>query len=185
MAHDGVERPLDPLSADSRLEAEFECAVGGHAERALGRPAASSGRDLGREAWKGQPDGAAVVGLLHQARGCRFGALRDGCGQGSTHGQQGHAEGGGDPVGQGGDKRHDTSRGNGRVGEANEWRRRLQAKGRAARAITPKFVPLHVKPERASAVAFQVELDSGARIHVPGGFDESELRRLVEVLSSC
>lgn len=66
-----------------------------------------------------------------------------------------------------------------------EWRRRLQAKGRAAKALAPAFVPLHVKPEPTSAVAFQVELDSGTRIHVPGGFDEAELRRLVEVLSSC
>jgi transposase-like protein len=66
-----------------------------------------------------------------------------------------------------------------------DWRRRLGSSERPEAAPEPGFVQVVVKPERQVAAPIQVELPTGARIHVPPGFDEAELRRLVEVLFSC
>jgi transposase-like protein len=66
-----------------------------------------------------------------------------------------------------------------------EWRRRLASRKPVGAAGEPDFVRVVVTPQRPSTSALQVELGTGARIHVPPGFDEGELRRLVEVLSSC
>jgi hypothetical protein len=39
-----------------------------------------------------------------------------------------------------------------------------------------------VETRRATGVDFQVQLESGTTLHVPAGFDEGDLRRLVRAL---
>lgn len=63
-----------------------------------------------------------------------------------------------------------------------KWRRRLREESEEGK---PPFVEVRVVEEGGPARAMAVELESGIRVHVPGGFDESELRRLLGVLSSC
>ena len=73
MIDHGAECPLDPLQAGGLLKLEFRSPIAGDSERAAGLGAARLGgpenRDVRREVRKRQPDGAAVVGPLHQPRG--------------------------------------------------------------------------------------------------------------------
>ncbi len=62
-------------------------------------------------------------------------------------------------------------------------RRRESAKRRVGEP--PAFVPVQLIGEPAATGALEVVLGHGRRIQVPCGFDERELRRLVEVLESC
>lgn len=67
-----------------------------------------------------------------------------------------------------------------------KWRR--DSAGGATRLIAapePDFVQVTVRPAEAPRSALQLELEGGLRVNVPAGFDEGELRRLLEVLTSC
>ena len=64
-----------------------------------------------------------------------------------------------------------------------EGRHRLRK--RESRAKGADFVQVHVRPVQPASSAIAVELKAGMRVHVPLGFDEDELRRLLAVLSSC
>jgi hypothetical protein len=66
-----------------------------------------------------------------------------------------------------------------------QWRRRL-SKGAKPQAASARLVEVSVVPAavaRGSGLA--VELRSGHRIEVGGGFDDHELKRLIGVLESC
>ncbi len=64
-----------------------------------------------------------------------------------------------------------------------EGRQRLRK--RKSRAKKVDFVQVHVRPVQPAPSPIKVELEAGMRVHVPLGFDEDELRRLLAVLSSC
>jgi len=64
-----------------------------------------------------------------------------------------------------------------------EGRQRLRK--RKSRAKKADFVEVHVRPVQPARSPIEVELEAGMRVHVPPGFDEDELRRLLGVLSSC
>lgn len=64
-----------------------------------------------------------------------------------------------------------------------EWRRRLRRK--EALREREAFVELKLIREPSPATTMSIELPSGLRVHVPRGFEEADLRRLVGVLSSC
>lgn len=64
-----------------------------------------------------------------------------------------------------------------------EWRRRLR--GEVAASERKPFVELKLGRVSSTASTMSIELPSGLRVHVPHGFEEAELRRLVGVLSSC
>jgi len=68
-----------------------------------------------------------------------------------------------------------------------QWRRRLSedAKPRAAstRLVEVSVVPAAATAARSSGLA--IDLRTGHRIEVGGGFDGQELKRLVGVLESC
>lgn len=64
-----------------------------------------------------------------------------------------------------------------------EWRRRLRRQDAPSERKPFIEVKLIEKPSPATTMA--IELPSGLRVHVPCGFEEEELRRLVGVLSSC
>ena len=75
------------------------------------------------------------------------------------------------------------------------WRRKLgdgvaTRKASAVKSIADaELVPVRIVPDSNPAdsrpVAFEVWLSNGVSLNVGAGFDESELRRLVGVLSSC
>ena len=65
-----------------------------------------------------------------------------------------------------------------------KWKRRLEEPV-GERSGAEGFVELKVVGVQRPAVAITVELAAGVRVHVPQGFEEGELRRLLEVLSSC
>jgi transposase-like protein len=64
-----------------------------------------------------------------------------------------------------------------------EWRRRFRRQEANAKRAT--FVQLEFKRAAICAPTISVELSSGMRVHVPSGFEERELRRLLGVLASC
>jgi transposase-like protein len=71
------------------------------------------------------------------------------------------------------------------------WRRKLSGKkgGRKGSPVPAALAPVRIVPdapevERRSS-AFDVWLSNGISVEVPTGFDERELRRLVEVLAAC
>lgn len=66
-----------------------------------------------------------------------------------------------------------------------EWRRRLRKEGGRGARRSQRFVQVRVVGEPAGPSTIAVELPAGARVHVPRGFDEDELRRLLGVLESC
>lgn len=67
------------------------------------------------------------------------------------------------------------------------WRRRLQDD----QADPPKEPGIHLAPVRVVAggprgsVAFELRTARGLTLSVPAGFDEDELRRLLDVLTGC
>jgi hypothetical protein len=64
------------------------------------------------------------------------------------------------------------------------WRSRLGQR-RASSDLVPVEIVEHgvsVETRRATGVDFQVQLESGTTLHVPAGFDEGDLRRLVRAL---
>lgn len=63
------------------------------------------------------------------------------------------------------------------------WRRRLRELGEERAAA--EFVPVTIVPETGCARPVVVELRGGRRIEVPGDFDSTSLRRLIEVVESC
>lgn len=65
------------------------------------------------------------------------------------------------------------------------WRRRLAGDPAPVCAAKPDFVQVTIKATPAPRSAIQIELERGVRVNVPAGFDEGELRRLLEVLASC
>lgn len=76
-------------------------------------------------------------------------------------------------------------------GTVTWWRREIRRRSlrRRTAALEADLIPVSVRRGAPSAVtvepaAFVVEI-SGARIEVPTGFSESELRRLVGVVRSC
>ena len=62
---------------------------------------------------------------------------------------------------------------------------RQRQRKRKSRAKKADFVQVHVRPVQPAPSPIEVELEAGMRVHVPLGFDEDELRRLLVVLSSC
>ena len=67
------------------------------------------------------------------------------------------------------------------------WRRKLSGKMTSpvpAALARVRVVPDAPEVERRSS-AFDVWLSNGISVEVPAGFDERELRRLVEVLATC
>jgi len=67
------------------------------------------------------------------------------------------------------------------------WRRRLKelvVREREKRA-EPELVPVRVVPDLAAGAGFEVRTASGLTLHVPAGFDDGELRRLMAVLAEC
>lgn len=66
-----------------------------------------------------------------------------------------------------------------------DWRRRLRERARRERAGKASFIQVKVRPEWRAPSTIQVEVRAGVRVHVPVGFDEGELRRLLGVLGSC
>jgi hypothetical protein len=76
------------------------------------------------------------------------------------------------------------------------WRRKLRPGATKSKKRTParskaevELVPVEVvadeKPSSSTAIQLTAWLPNGVAVDVPGGFDPQELRRLVEVLSSC
>jgi hypothetical protein len=66
-----------------------------------------------------------------------------------------------------------------------QWRRRL-SEGMEPQAGLPRLVEVSVVPAaEARSSRLAVELRSGRRIEVGGGFDGHELKRLIGVLESC
>lgn len=73
------------------------------------------------------------------------------------------------------------------------WRRRLlelsRKKTRGERAAPVQLSPVRIIPDapRAtpSAGAFELRTPTGLAVSVPVGFDERELRRLLETVSGC
>lgn len=57
---------------------------------------------------------------------------------------------------------------------------------RRRRKVGSDFVPVQVVEERATSSApLELVLESGHRLLIPSGFDETTLRRLMGVLASC
>jgi len=76
------------------------------------------------------------------------------------------------------------------------WRRKLRGRkaGRkktasSRRKSTASLVPVQVVPDETPANSpvspFSIWLGNGMALDVPAGFDEGEVRRLVDLLSSC
>ena len=71
------------------------------------------------------------------------------------------------------------------------WRSKLAAKTspKKKRAMNDALVPVRVvadaTPAPAAQAPFEVWLANGVALNVTTGFDERELRRLVDVLSAC
>jgi len=68
-----------------------------------------------------------------------------------------------------------------------QWRRRL-SEGAKPQAASTHLVEVSVAPAAAAtsrSTGLAVELSTGHRIEVEGGFDGQELKRLVGVLESC
>ena len=71
------------------------------------------------------------------------------------------------------------------------WRRRFQEEESAGKQRRARrsgaLVPVSVVPDPAPSAPKTIEvwLHNGVSLEVPFGFDESELRRLVGVLSTC
>ncbi len=66
------------------------------------------------------------------------------------------------------------------------WKAKLASKD-SRPASEPKLVPVDVisdRPEKAGA-SFEVRCENGLAIQVRAGFDEPELRRLLQVVASC
>jgi len=64
-----------------------------------------------------------------------------------------------------------------------EWRRRLRRE-REPQA-SEGFVQVHVARTQGRTATIAVELPTDVRVHVPPGFEEDELRRLLVVLGTC
>jgi hypothetical protein len=64
------------------------------------------------------------------------------------------------------------------------WRRQLA--GRPRRSQTATWLPVHVLESEpaAGAPSFELELSRGLRLHVPSGFDEASLARLLRVVET-
>ena len=70
------------------------------------------------------------------------------------------------------------------------WRRRLKGfpdRKRAKRRAEPaELAPVRIIPDAPRTTeAFELRMSGGLAVSVPPGFDESELRRLLDVLSGC
>lgn len=72
------------------------------------------------------------------------------------------------------------------------WRRRLRqparAKKRRERAAPVQLSPMRIIPDApraAESAAFELRTPSGLAVSVPVGFDEHELRRLLDAVSAC
>jgi len=68
-----------------------------------------------------------------------------------------------------------------------QWRRRL-SEGAKPQAASTRLIEVSVVPSAAAtsrSTGLAVELRTGHRIEVGGGFDGQELKRLVGVLESC
>ena len=67
------------------------------------------------------------------------------------------------------------------------WRRKFRGKDPSANAA--ELVPVHIVSDPAVTEArsqpFEVWLANGVALNIAAGFDEHELRRLVDVLSTC
>ena len=59
---------------------------------------------------------------------------------------------------------------------------RIRAEREAARN---RFASVTVVDSRPLAAGFELDLPAGRRLHIPRGFDEDELMRLVAVLAGC
>jgi hypothetical protein len=66
-----------------------------------------------------------------------------------------------------------------------DWKRRSQRAGDRADGARGRFVQVNLAPVPPAAPSLSVELASGVRVHVPAGFDASELQRLIGALASC
>lgn len=69
------------------------------------------------------------------------------------------------------------------------WRRKLgtdESPAAPAKSV-PDFAPVRIVPESMAAPSqpFEVWLANGVALNIAAGFDEHELRRLVDVLSEC
>src|SRR5262245_43197545 len=73
MADYGTERAGDPFHACFRLKLELDRTVAGHNQRPRCFVARTGCGNLGRKAGEGKPDGAAVMGTLHEALSCGIG----------------------------------------------------------------------------------------------------------------
>jgi len=65
------------------------------------------------------------------------------------------------------------------------WRRQERERGQVEEDEPAPFIQVKVAPNREAPAPLAIELRDGLRVHVPTGFDEHELRRLLNVLSSC
>ena len=67
------------------------------------------------------------------------------------------------------------------------WRRKFR--GEDPGADTAELVPVHIVSDPPATEArpqpFEVWLANGVALNIAAGFDEHELRRLVDVLSTC
>lgn len=63
-----------------------------------------------------------------------------------------------------------------------KWRRRVREDAGKARS---RFVEVKVASGSQPSAVIAVELASGVRVHVPRGFAEADLRRVLAVLESC
>jgi hypothetical protein len=67
------------------------------------------------------------------------------------------------------------------------WRRKFRSEDTPPPA--PDLIPIHVIPDASAPAArpepFEVWLANGVALNIAAGFDEHELRRLVDVLSTC
>jgi len=69
------------------------------------------------------------------------------------------------------------------------WRRRLggKASGKPAKRAPPVHLdPVRIVPDPSVATSvFELRTARGLSIGVPAGFDEGELRRLLDVIAAC
>ena len=63
-----------------------------------------------------------------------------------------------------------------------KWRRRLREEEVGARG---RFVEVKVVGDSRPEAKIALELPSGVRVHVPHGFEEDDLRRVLAALESC
>jgi len=66
-----------------------------------------------------------------------------------------------------------------------ELRRRRQCGRAKAEPVEPEFVSVRLTPAGTSSVPFELVLEGGRTLRIPGTFDESSLQRLVRTLETC